>query len=79
MAAPDDLPPDYPLTFTREAVGRGLTIEGHLLTAGERHAAQCWLNLPPDAGHAYARLIARERQPVRRDTFVLPGVEDVDR
>ena len=78
MAAPDDLPPDYPLTFTRDAVGRGLTIEGHLLTAGERHAAQCWMNLPPDAGHASARLIARERQPVRRDTFLLPGVEDVD-
>ena len=78
MAAPGDLPPDYPLTFTRDAVDRGLTIEGHLLSSGERHTAQRWLNLPPGAGHAYARLISRERQPVRRDSFSIPGVEDVD-
>ena len=78
MAATGDLPPDYPLTFTRDAVDRGLTIEGHLLSSGERHTAQRWLNLPRGAGHAYARLISRDRQPVRRDTFSLPGVEDVD-
>ena len=74
----DQLPAEYPLTFTREAVERGLHIEGHLLTAGEERTLRRWLSLPDEAAHAYARVIARERQPVRIDGFSPPGFEDLN-
>ena len=78
MATPVELPPDYPLIHARETLLRGLSIEGHLLSAGERGIAEIWLNLPPDCAHAHARLLSRRRQPVRVEGFAPPGVDDID-
>jgi|GEM_PF-2152512 len=78
MVATVELAPDYPLTFARDVVERGLLIEGHLLTAGEQVVLSKWADLPHEAGHAYARLISRDRQPVRRDGFNPPGITDVE-
>ena len=77
MTAGRDLPPDYPLRMLRGTVARGLAIEGHLLTAGERETIARWQCLPEDAAHVFARLLSRRKQPVRLDRFHAPGVADL--
>ena len=74
MSKPAVLPPDYPLTYAKQAVNRGLEIEGHLLTAGEAHVLECWQDLSDPAAHAYARLIQRRVFPVRVDQFHHPAL-----
>ena len=39
---PIDLPPDYPRTIAEAAVNRGMTLESHLLSAGEMCVIRAW-------------------------------------
>ncbi|MEC8191631.1 MAG: VRR-NUC domain-containing protein [Myxococcota bacterium] len=75
---PIDLPPDYPRTIAEAAVKRGMTLESHLLSAGEMCVIRAWRELSHDDAHVYARLLWRKKQPVRVDSLVVPGVSQVD-
>lgn len=75
---PIDLVPEYPLHISRAAVEFAMQLEGHLLSAGERCTVTRWLTMDDDEAHVLTRLLWRKVHPVRVDSFVVPGVEDLD-
>jgi len=74
---PADLDHDYPLQISRSAVCLAAQLEGHLLTSGEQSILSRWNGLGDDDAHVLARLVWRKVQPVRLDTFFVPGVDDL--
>ena len=60
-----------------EAVTVALRTEGHLLTAGEHHIAQRFLDLPSEAASLYARLLPRQPALFRLDRLSYAEIPDL--